>query len=59
MVTYLPVHHLLIIIDYLIIRAQEGMQLGVARILHGRFFGLSDLIYSPIANKYTGPLKLQ
>ena len=32
------------------------MQLVVAMILHVRFFGVSGLIYSPIANYYTGPL---
>ena len=40
--------------NYLIIRAHEGMQLVVSMILHVLFFGLSDLIYSPTANKYTG-----
>ena len=30
----------------------------VALILHVRFFGVPGLIYSPIANKYTGPLYL-
>ena len=29
---------------------QEGMQLVVAMILNVRFFGVSGLIYSPIAN---------
>ena len=56
MVTYLPLHHL--INYYLLIRAQEGMQLVMALILHDRFFGVSGLINSPIANKYAGPLSL-
>ena len=45
-------------IIYLLIRAQEGMQLVVAMILHVRFFGVSGLIYSPIANIYTGPFSI-
>ena len=32
------------------------MQLVVAIILHIRFIGVSGIIYSPIATKYTGPL---
>ena len=55
MVAYLPVHNL--IITFLLIRAQEGMQLVVAMILHARFFGVPGLKYSPIANWYTSPLK--
>ena len=45
-------------IIYLLIRAQEGLQLVVAMILHVRFFGVSGLIYSPIANIYTGAFSI-
>ena len=44
---------------YLLIRAQEGMQLVVAMILHFRYFGVSGLIYFPIAIKCTGPLSFK
>ena len=40
----------------LLIRPQEGMQLVMVMILHVRIFGVSVLLYSPVATKYTGPL---
>ena len=42
---------------YLLIRAQEGMQLFMAKVIHLNFLEGQAYVNSPIENKLTGPFK--